>query len=265
LIDGDVPVRKLVVASSMSVYGEGKYICEDCGPVYPEIREASQLKENQWEPRCPACAHTLSPAPTDESKILMPSSIYAQSKRHQEEMCLLIGRTYGIPTIALRYFGVYGPGQSLSNPYTGVCAIFATRILNEKRPYVFEDGKQLRDFVNVADVADANLLALESNVSGKALNIGNGKPMSVEDMAWTLSKLFESRTKPYFSRQYRKGDVRHCFADITNARNILGYEPKITLERGLRNFVDWVKNHAEDSKDRSEMALGELRERQLVV
>ncbi len=265
LINGDAPVRKLVVASSMSVYGEGKYTCENCGPAYPEIREEHQLKENQWEPRCPACAHVLSPAPTDESKILMPSSIYAQSKRHEEEMSLLIGRTYGIPTIALRYFGVYGPGQSLSNPYTGVCAIFATRILNEKPPYVFEDGKQLRDFVNVADVAHANLLALESNASGKALNIGNGKPMSIEDIAWTMSKLLESRSKPYFSRQYRKGDVRHCFADITAARNVLGYEPKVTFENGLRSFADWVKNHAEDAKDRSEIALGELRERQLVV
>ena len=155
-------VEKLVLASSMSIYGEGKYLCAQCSEIAPPLRNSSQLKARQWEMVCPQCGEVLTPIPTDESKPLQCSSIYALSKKDQEEMCLLFGRTYGIPVVGLRYFNIYGPRQALSNPYTGVAAIFASRLLNGKPPLVFEDGKQMRDFVSVRDVVQANLLAIES-------------------------------------------------------------------------------------------------------
>ncbi|PUA30980.1 MAG: nucleoside-diphosphate sugar epimerase, partial [Candidatus Terraquivivens tikiterensis] len=162
LVNEEHDVRKVVVASSMSIYGEGKYFCEECGePRYPGLRPEEQLAAGVWEHKCHVCGSFLKHLPTDEGKPLMPASIYAMTKRHQEEMVLLIGRTYGIPSVALRYFNVYGPRQSLSNPYTGACAIFVSRILNGKPPFIFEDGGQLRDFVHVKDVARANILALE--------------------------------------------------------------------------------------------------------
>ncbi|MEM3829246.1 MAG: NAD-dependent epimerase/dehydratase family protein, partial [Conexivisphaerales archaeon] len=166
-------VKKIIVASSMSIYGEGKYYCERCGYVYPKLRDEEQLNKKEWEPKCPICKHEITPVPTDEDKPLNPTSIYAQTKRHQEEMVLLIGRTYGIPSVALRFFNVYGPRQSLRNPYTGVAAIFLSRLLNNKPPYVFEDGNQTRDFVHVKDIAQAVVLALEkSSANYLPLNVG---------------------------------------------------------------------------------------------
>src|SRR6185312_3077590 len=163
-------VQKLVLASSMSIYGEGKYLCAQCGDMAPPLRSNEQLKAKQWEMACPRCHETLTPIPTDEAKPLQCSSIYALSKKDQEEMSLLFGRTYGLPVVALRYFNIYGPRQALSNPYTGVAAIFASRLLNGKQPLVFEDGKQMRDFVSVEDVVQANLLAMESSsADGRAL------------------------------------------------------------------------------------------------
>lgn len=265
VIDRNPSIRKLVVASSMSVYGEGKYVCEVCGPAYPSDRTEDQLRDRQWEPNCPTCGRVLTAAATSEDRVLLPSSIYAQSKRHQEEMCLLIGRTYGIPTIALRYFSVYGPGQSLSNPYTGVCALFASRILNKKPPYLFEDGAQLRDFVSVFDVAQANLLALEKNEAGKAINVGSGTPSSIKDVARRLIGVLGARTRPYISGRYRKGDIRHCFADITLARDLLDYKPRITLEEGFKHFAAWAVKNIAIAQDRSKMALDELREKSLAI
>src|SRR6478735_7633810 len=154
-------VEKLVLASSMSIYGEGKYLCAQCGGVAPQLRSVNQLRTRQWEPNCPACGETLTPVPTDESKTLQCSSIYALSKKDQEEMCLLFGRTYSLPMVALRYFNIYGTRQALSNPYTGVAAIFASRFINGNAPMIFEDGRQLRDFVSVQDVVQANVLAME--------------------------------------------------------------------------------------------------------
>ncbi|MEM2618954.1 MAG: SDR family NAD(P)-dependent oxidoreductase [Candidatus Hadarchaeales archaeon] len=260
LVNEPNDVKKLVVASSMSVYGEGKYLCEKCGPVYPAQREEERLKRREWEHECPICRGILRPVPTDEDKPLKPTSIYAQTKRHQEEMCLLIGRTYGIPTVVLRYFNVYGSRQSLSNPYTGVCAIFSSRILNNKPPFVFEDGMQMRDFVHVRDVAKANLLSLKNNSANyMSINIGTGKPTSIIALAKVLLKLYGSKLQPYVSNLYRKGDIRHCFADISKAERYLGYKPQISLEEGLEELIEWVKSRTMEALDMFEKSFAELK------
>ena len=259
-------VRKVVVASSMSIYGEGRYYCERCNEYFnPGLRKDDQLKRRVWEHLCPNCGSALQPKPTSEDKPPMPTSIYAQSKKHQEEMCLLIGRTYGIPTVALRYFNVYGPRQSLSNPYTGACAIFASRLLNNKQPYIFEDGGQLRDFVHVKDVARANLLALErSSADYEAVNIGTGRPTPIREVAKLLAEALNLNIEPYISNRYRKGDVRHCYADISKARRLLGYEPRIPLNEGLKELAQWAIEERWGAKDRFEESLKELEERGLV-
>jgi len=178
-------------------------------------------------------------------------------------MCLLIGKTYGIPT-ALRYFNVYGPRQTLTNPYTGACAIFSSRILNQKPPYIFEDGNQQRDFIHVRDVAKANLLALEkSSVNYQAINIGTGKPTSIRNIANLLIEAYGAKLEPYISQRYRKGDVRHCYAGITKARNLLGYKPTISLEEGLKELAEWANAHGWGAVDLFEKALRELEERKL--
>jgi len=204
------------------------------------------------------------PVATDESKPLQPTSVYAQSKRHQEEMSLLIGETYGIPAVALRYFNVYGSRQALSNPYTGACAIFSNRILNRKPPYIFEDGSQLRDFIHVRDVAQANLLALESTSADyMALNIGTGKPITILDLANTLIQLYGFDLNPEIPGSYRKGDIRHCYADVTKAAERTGFEAKIGLKEGLLELSRWAKEHGWGAADLFDRALEELKQKGL--
>ena len=268
LVNEENDVKKLIVASSMSIYGEGKYHCEKCSTnVYPRLRGEEQLRKRQWDHLCPTCDSILAPLPTDEEKPLIPTSIYAMTKRHQEEMCLLTGKTYGIPTVALRYFNVYGPRQALSNPYTGCAAIFTSRILNNKPPYIFEDGNQTRDFIHVKDVAKANLNALEHrNADYMAINIATGKPISIQNLAETLTKLYnEPNLKPYISNEYRKGDIRHCYADTTKAQKLLNFKPTITLQNGLTELTEWAKTHDWGAIDLFEKALKELREKHLIA
>jgi dTDP-L-rhamnose 4-epimerase len=265
LVNDENCVKKLVVASSMSIYGEGKYKCVSCGPVYPGLRKEEQLVGKDWEPKCPNCGEPVEPVPTDEDKPLMPTSIYAQTKTHQEEMCLLVGRTYGLPAVALRFFNVYGPRQALSNPYTGVCALFSSRILNDKPPYIFEDGLQTRDFVNVKDVAKAVVLALEKNVCDyMPINVGSGKPISIIELARILLRLYGKNMESLVSYRYRKGDVRHCYADISRARHLLGYEPAVGMDEGLADLVNWALEHGWGAVDLSNKAIKELEERKLI-
>lgn len=265
LINDPNDIKKLVVASSMSIYGEGKYLCENCGPIYPKLREEKQLEKQEWEPKCPNCGRPLKPLPTDEDKPLMPTSVYAQTKEYQEKMCLLIGKTYEIPTVALRYFNVYGARQSLSNPYTGVCAVFSSRILSGQPPYIFEDGNQMRDFVHVLDIASANLLALEKNRADyMAINIGSGKPISIRDLAEMLIKLYGADVSPYISNRYRKGDIRHCYADLSKAENFLGYKPAVSQREGLEELIKWAKTHDWTAVDLFEKAMKELEEKRLL-
>lgn len=245
--------EKIVIASSMSIYGEGKYLCRNCGELAPPQRSLEALKQKRWEVSCPVCGEVLIPVPTREDKPLACSSIYAISKRDQEEMALLFGRTYQIPVVALRYFNTYGTRQSLSNPYTGVAAIFASRLLNGKAPVIFEDGEQMRDFVSVHDVVRANLLAMEKSAAdGRALNIGSGAPLTIREIAEELGRALSTRIPAEITGKYRAGDVRHCFADIRAARELLSYEPEVRFERGIQELADWLKSQsANDDVDQA--------------
>jgi dTDP-L-rhamnose 4-epimerase len=252
-------VEKLVLASSMSIYGEGKYLCSQCGDLAPAPRSTAQLRARQWDPICLVCGSPLRPVPTDESKPLQCSSIYSLSKKDQEEMCLLFGRTYGLPVVALRYFNIYGTRQSLSNPYTGVAAIFASRLMNGKPPLIFEDGEQLRDFVSVQDVVQANLLSMErSQADGMALNIGSGQPISIREVAAELARAMDARIPAELTQKYRAGDVRHCFADISAASRFLGYTPRVRFAHGLKGLVQWLCSQR--SQDRAAEAVAQLSE-----
>jgi len=253
ILDTRATPEKLVVASSMSIYGEGKYLCRECGEMAPQPRPLDQLKAKNWETFCSTCGQTLMPVPTAEDKPLQCTSIYALSKKDQEEMALLFGRTYQIPVVALRYFNIYGTRQSLSNPYTGVCAIFASRLMNRKSPIIFEDGQQMRDFVSVHDIVQANLLVLgNSGADGKALNIGSGQPVTICEVADALSNALGIQVSADINGKYRAGDVRHCFADITQASQRLRYQPRMTLKQGLEELVTWLRSQqAKDSVDQA--------------
>jgi len=211
--------------------------------------------------RCPHCQKTARPQPTPETKPLIPTSVYAVTKRDQEELCLSVGRNYQLPTVALRYFNVYGPRQALSNPYTGVCAIFSARIKNRHRPIVFEDGGQTRDFIDVRDIVQANLLAMThpQAVDG-AFNVGTGRPTSILEIAQTLSRLYGIPVEPQITKKFRAGDIRHCVADVSRLR-ALGFAPLVTLEQGLRDLVSWGQRV--EAEDRVELAAQELEARGL--
>ncbi|NGO55858.1 NAD-dependent epimerase/dehydratase family protein [Allomesorhizobium camelthorni] len=255
-------VRKLVVASSMSIYGEGGAHCASCGSVTPALRGATQMSVGDWEVRCPICGRTTTPVPTAESKPVLPTSIYAITKRDQEEMCLVVGRAYGIPSVALRFFNIYGPRQSLGNPYTGVAAIFSSRILNDRPPVVFEDGNQTRDFVHVKDVVQAISLALvKDEANGHVFNVGTGRPTSIKDVAILLSRKLRRNIAPQIEYKFREGDVRHCYADISKIKEHLGYAPTVELETGIDDLIDWAESQKAD--DRFEAAAAELAKRGL--
>jgi dTDP-L-rhamnose 4-epimerase len=237
------PVARLVVASSMSIYGEGLYQRRD-GSHWPgSERTVQQLKASDWELRDPD-QERLTPVPTPETKQPNLASIYALSKYDQERMCLICGRGYEIPTVALRFFNVYGTRQALSNPYTGVLAIFATRLLNNNPPLIYEDGYQKRDFVNVQDVARACRLAMETPAAaGQVFNIGSGQAYTVREIAEQMAvALNKSHLKPEITGKYRVGDIRHCFADITHARQVLGYEPAVSLAEGITEYAAWLRH-----------------------
>jgi dTDP-L-rhamnose 4-epimerase len=257
LLDAKNHIEKLVVASSMSIYGEGQYLCANCGDVAPGPRPSEQLSKKAWEVLCPKCGSGPTPVPTSESKPLQSTSVYALSKKDQEEICLLYGRTYGLPVVALRYFNIYGTRQALSNPYTGVAAIFASRLLNRRAPLVFEDGRQMRDFVSVHDVVAANLLALKSEkANGRALNIGSGMPISIHEVADALSRSLDLEMPGEITGKYRAGDIRHCFGDISAARELLGYEPRINFQNGISELVEWLRSQS--AEDKAENMVAEL-------
>jgi dTDP-L-rhamnose 4-epimerase len=248
LLERKGQVRKLVVASSMSIYGEGAYRNGKGEIVAPPLRPTSQLEKRDWELRAED-GEVLAPAPTPETKPIYPSSIYAITKQDQEQMCLVIGRAYGIPTVALRYFNVYGPRQALSNPYTGVAAIFSGRLLNKQPPVIFEDGEQSRDFTHVSDIVQANVKAMDSpRADYQAINVGTGTPTPISRVAELLAKGLGLDIQPEIVARYREGDIRHCYADITRARDLLGYEPTVTLEQGIPQLLEWVaQQRAEDA------------------
>ncbi len=257
-------LARLVVASSMSIYGEGLYRRPDGTLVPGSQRSLEQLKARDWEVRDPDGA-LLCPVPTPETKQPELPSVYALSKYAQERMCLTVGQTYGIPTVALRFFNIYGPRQSLSNPYTGVLAIFASRFLNDRPPLVNEDGLQRRDFVHVRDVARACRLALEvADAAGRVFNIGSGQTTTILGVARRMADVLgKDSLQPVVTGEYRMGDVRHCFPDISLARQVLGYRPEITLEEGLVELAAWLEGRP--AVDRVEEARRELAVRGLTV
>lgn len=258
ILDSQTPPEKIIVASSMSIYGEGRYVCSGCGrATTPQVRPVDQLKSGNWDMHCEACRAVLKPVPTDETKPSEINSMYALSKRDQEELCLIYGRTYGIPVTALRFFNIYGTRQALSNPYTGVAAVFASRMLNGKQPLIFEDGEQMRDFVHVSDIVQANLLAMERPESnGQVINIGGGTPITIQQVAEILARALGKDVLPVITNKYRAGDIRHCYADITKARTLLGYEPQVQHEEGFRGLAEWLRG--QEAEDKAERMLNEL-------
>lgn len=260
----DQPVKRLIVASSMSIYGEGLYRAADGTLVAGAERELSQLQARDWELRDEK-GEILTPIPTPESKIPVLASVYALSKYDQERLCLIAARAYGFEAVALRFFNIYGPRQALSNPYTGVLAIFAARYLNNRAPLINEDGLQQRDFVHVRDVARACRLALETpDAAGEVFNIGSGEPRSVRQVAAALGRALDKENiEAEILAKYRVGDIRHCFADISKARRVLGFAPEVEFEAGLRELAGWLEGQV--AIDRVESAGAELAARGLTV
>ena len=259
-------VQKVLVASSIGVYGEGAYRCDVHGPVAPVIRPEEQLAGRDWEQKCPVCRQPVESIPTPEDKALYRDNIYSMTKYHQEEMVLLIGKTYGIPAVAPRFFNVYGPRQSLSNPYAGVAAIWLSRLLNGKRPVVFEDGGQLRDFVSVHDVVECLVLMLEqSGADYLPVNVGSGETVTILEIARMLNRILGTSIEPDVTQAGRKFDIRHNTADITRARTLLGFQPKVPLEDGFRELVEWAKTTPDVAADFFDKALDELKQKGLLV
>jgi dTDP-L-rhamnose 4-epimerase len=253
---------RIVVASSMSIYGEGLYACPACGPQAPGLRASKQLASRDWEMRCPVCHAPCTPLPTPESKALAPMSVYAVNKRDQEEMVLAVARSLRVPAVALRFFNVYGDRQALSNPYTGVAAIFSSCLLNGKRPPVFEDGHQVRDFIHVSDVARACRMTLEAQtVEDAVFNVGTGRPTSLLALLALLRKETHD-IEPEVLGRFREGDVRACFADSSRIAQALGFRASVPLEEGVRALAAWVAS--QHSVDMTRDALAELARHRLV-
>lgn len=245
----DKPVEKLVVASSMSIYGEGLYRDSAGNLTEASTRKREQLKQSNWE-LLGKNGEVLQPVATPESKTPTLASVYALSKYDQERMCLMVGEAYNIPTVALRFFNVYGPNQALSNPYTGVLAIFASRLLNNKAPLIFEDGRQQRDFVSVYDIAKACRLAMETpEAAGEVFNIGSGNSYTILEIAEKMARVMNKpHLKPEITGKYRVGDIRHCFADISRASEVLGFKPTYTLEEGMKELAKWLEGQIAEDK-----------------
>ncbi len=255
-------IKKVVIASSMSIYGEGSYVDSLEQQAIPQKRTAMQFTEKNWE-MLNSKGEVLKPIPTAEGKKIEPTSIYAITKRDQEEMFLTLGKTYNIPVVAFRYFNVIGTRQSLSNPYTGVAAIFCSRLLNGNSPIIFEDGLQMRDFVDVRDVVQANLLALDrGDVINDYFNIGSGSPINIQNLASKIATTLNLDIQPTLLQEARAGDIRHCFADITKANKILGYAPKFTIDESIKELVGWLGNQA--ASDKVDYSYQELKNNKLV-
>jgi dTDP-L-rhamnose 4-epimerase len=258
------PVERLVVASSMSLYGEGLYRSASGELCAAAERSHEQLRRGEWE-LAGDDGLPLQPVATPETKPPALASVYALSKFDQERLCLMIGRAYNIPVVALRFFNAYGPRQALSNPYTGVLAIFAARLLNDNPPKIFEDGLQQRDFVSIYDLARGCRLALETpQAAGEVFNIGSGEPHTVRDVALRLARVLgKEHLAPEILGKYRVGDIRHCYADIGKARRVLGYEPRVNLDEGLAELSAWLESQA--AVDRVAQASAELSARGLTL
>lgn len=251
----DQTVKKIIIASSRSIYGEGKYRCTDHGIIYPKERNDSDMKKGDFNVKCPICYSNVELLPTDEDSKIHPSSIYGLTKQAQEDMCMIAGKSLNIPVVAFRYQNVYGPGQSLSNPYTGILSIFSTRIKNNNDINIFEDGNESRDFVYIDDVTEATILGIEkSEANFNVYNVGSGKRTSVLEVTKNLLKAYNNdEVKFSISGNYRLGDIRDNYADLSKIKNDLGFKPKISFEKGIQFFSKWVSSQAvkDDSYQKS--------------
>lgn len=257
-------VKKVLVASSRAIYGEGKYLCKEHGITYPQKRNESDLIKRKFNPICAECKVELQMIVTDEKSKINPLSHYGVTKYQQEKLIMQIGRTLKIPTVALRYQNVYGPGQSLSNPYTGILSIFSTRILNGNNIDIYEDGAASRDFIFIDDVVDATILALENkNANNKIFNVGSGEAITVGNVAKILKEKYNSNIKLEVNGKFRAGDIRHNSADLTKVKEALGFEPKVDFSLGISKFVEWVKTQ-EIHEDKYEDSLAELKQKGLI-
>jgi len=252
-------IKKIIVASSRSIYGEGKYECSSCGIIYPNERKDEDMSQGDFYVKCPHCAENVKPMATDEESKIHPSSIYGITKQVQEQMFLVMGKSLNIPAVAFRYQNVYGAGQSLSNPYTGILSIFSTRIKNGNDINIFEDGHESRDFVYVDDVVDATILGIEKEEANyEVFNVGLGQAIDVITVANTLVKGYESNSKITISGNYRLGDIRDNYADLTKIKAKLGFEPKISFFDGIRKFTAWVEKQ-EIVEDKYEKSIEEMK------
>lgn len=256
-------VKKVVIAASRAIYGEGKYYCKEHKEVYPTEREIKNLENKDFEVKCPICNKNVELLGTTEDSKIHPTSVYGLTKDVQEEMSLLIGQSLNIPVVTYRYQNVYGPGQSLKNPYTGILSIFSTRIKNNNDINIFEDGKESRDFVYISDVVEATILGIEKEEANyQSFNVGTGINISVLAVAEILKKLYKSEVIIKISGNFRLGDIRHNFADISKIEKLLGYKPKYSFEKGMEEFVKWV-NKQPIEKDDYENSILEMKEKGL--
>lgn len=252
-------IAKLVLASSRAVYGEGTYFCPDCTKrVRPSPRPLNRLEDGLWSPVCPSCSSSMQSVSTFENDLPNPTSVYGITKFTQEQLCLTLGHSYDVPVIILRFFNVYGSGQALNNPYTGILATFLTRIRSRKPLLIYEDGNQLRDFVHVSDVVQACKLAVKSDAPDfQILNVGTGQPISILELAQTLLHLYDmDQIQSKITGEYRVGDIRDCYANIERAKAMLGYKPAVSLIDGLREFSNWADSQT--LKDQTDQAAIEL-------
>jgi dTDP-L-rhamnose 4-epimerase len=257
-------VKKVVVASSRAIYGEGKYQCSDHGDVYPSERSDEQMSKGHFEPICTKCKQSVALVSTDENSKIYPTSIYGITKSNQEQMILVACKSLGISAVSLRYQNVYGSGQSLSNPYTGILSIFSTRILNNNPINIFEDGQESRDFVFIDDVIDATTLAIHNHdIESDSMNVGSGISTSVQTVADELKRLYQSNVEINVSGNYRLGDIRHNKADISKIQRRLGFNPKVSFEDGLKQFVEWVKTQDVKS-DNYDQSISEMKDKGLM-
>ena len=257
-------IKKLIIASSRSIYGEGKYFCKNDGVVYPNQREDKNMSKGRFNPLCNICNNELELKATDESSKIHPLSIYGITKQHQEQLMLLTGKVLDIPTVSLRFQNVYGPSQSLSNPYTGILSIFSTRILNGNNIDIYEDGKESRDFIYINDAVDATILALEKREANHQIfNVGSGVATSVLEVANILKKLYNSNIGIKIISKYRLGDIRHNYADLTKVKSVLNFKPKIDLITGASRFVAWAKTQ-KVNLDKYEDSIEELKQKGLI-
>jgi dTDP-L-rhamnose 4-epimerase len=240
-----LPMQKIIVASSQAVYSEGAGICQRHGLVFPTVRPIEQLRKGDWEVHCPICGAVTKSAPTPENAPVGGETVYGLTKVDQEKLVLLWGKQVGVPAVALRYSCTYGPRQSIFNPYTGVIAIFCTRLLNNLSPVLYEDGRQTRDFSFVEDIARANLLAAETDkLDGLAVNVGGGKGVPIREVAQILSKALKIDIEPQARGEFRPGEMRHLTSDTTKIRSA-GYKPQIELEEGIRRYIDWIRSQSD--------------------